>query len=119
PQAPPGGGARRAAAEAVNAIEADKSRWPTLNLVGSLDRGACEAVHAVCETLGLQPRVLDVGRLAPTSVRDATATTRRIGAGRAADAWGRSPRAARRRGGGGAPPASTRSCAPWAQACSS
>ena len=53
-------------------IASEKERWPTVNLVGTVETGARDAAERACASLGLRLVALDIARLAMSPVAERT-----------------------------------------------
>lgn len=67
----PGGVATAAAARAAALIQGESERWPLVNFVGAADGGPVQAAVLACGELDLQPRRIDLVRLAAAEERAA------------------------------------------------
>lgn len=71
PPAIPGGAATAAAARAAALIQGESERWPLVNFVGAADGSPVQAAVLTCGELDLQPRRVDLVRLAAAEQRAA------------------------------------------------
>jgi hypothetical protein len=58
------GAIARGGGELVRILSSEPTRWPTLNLLGTVEGGARDAMQAACAALGLTPYAFDAGRFA-------------------------------------------------------
>lgn len=71
PPAIPGGTAQAAAARAAALMRGESERWPLVNFVGAADGGTAQAAVLTCGEMDLQPRRVDLVRLASAEQRTA------------------------------------------------
>jgi hypothetical protein len=67
----PGGTAPAVAARAATLMQGESERWPLVNFVGAADGGPVQAAVLTCGELDLQPRRVDLVRLAAAEQRTA------------------------------------------------
>jgi hypothetical protein len=70
PAAPASESTAKAGRDTAALLAAQPARWTTVNIIGRIGRGAEQAARAACESQGLEPRLLDIARLAALSPAD-------------------------------------------------